>query len=148
MTMDTFSVQEEIQAYLATTGGFTVIDTIIPEAANEPVTANGYLDPYVVVRHNDSTKLPMGESFGGPRHDQMYMLTDCLAIAASPEEARELAYGAGGVNDILVEFKPVDAGPLSKAGGNVFTINDGTATKPTRYVARASFRCLVNMSPS
>lgn len=145
MTQNLYATQQSWLAHLQ--AEFPTYDTNLPEVKDEPTSANGYYEPYVVMRFNDAVKVQTGGSFGGPRHDEEYTLVDCLCVAADPDEARELAYGDGGVRDVLTGYVGVDAGPLEKSGGGqVFTVGDGTSTKPTRYIARVSFRAQVNMT--
>ncbi len=144
MTMDLYSTQQDVLNYLTTTGDFAVYDTNYPEVVDEP-TVNGYLDAYAVLRFNDAVKVPQKGAMGGARHDEMYSLVDALCVAASPEEARALAYGADGVADILTGYTPVGAGQLGReSGGQVFVRGDGTSTTPTRFIAMTSFRMLVH----
>lgn len=148
MTQDLYSTQQDVLTYLTTTGDFPVYDTELPQTVDEP-QVRGYLDPYAVLRFNDSAKLPSAAAVAGPRYDEMYTLIDVLCVAASPEEARELAWGVGGVADVMTGYKLLDGGTLDKTGaGNVFAIGDGTATLPRRFIARVSFRGSVNMAPS
>lgn len=146
MTQNLFSTQQAIYAYLDAEADFPIYDTNMPEGELEPRSDAGYMVPYAVVRFNDAIKVPRMGAVGGARLDEMYSLVDILCVGESPDEARELAYGVDGVNDILVGYVPVDAGELTKSGGGqVFVISDGSGTRPTRYVARCSFRFLVNM---
>lgn len=142
MTMNLYATQQDIYAFLDAT--FAAYDTNFPEVKDEPMV-NGYLDPYIVVRFNDAVKVPQRGNVGGARHDEMYTLIDVLCIAADPNEARELAYGPGGVADVATGYQPVDAGPLTReSGGQVFVRADGTNTLPRRFIATVSFRCAVN----
>lgn len=148
MTMNLYATQQSIYAFLTTEADFPVFDTIVPEAGSgeEPVDNAGYLEPYVVVRFNDSVKVTRQGSFVGARADELYSLVDILCIAADPTEAREIAYGTDGVSDILTGFIPTDGGELTKAGGGqVFVASDGSGQRPTRFIARVSFRYAVNM---
>lgn len=146
MTTNLYATQQDWLTYLRNEADFEVYDTTIPEVENEPRSNNGYMEAYAVMRFNDSVKLPTKDVVGGARHDEKYTLIDVLCVAADPDDARQLAYGPDGVIDILEGYVAVDAGELNKSGGgNVFTINDGTSTKPTRYIARVSFRAAVNM---
>lgn len=147
MTQDLYTTQQAIWNYLVAEADFQIFDTNFPEGEIEPRTDAGTLDPYAVVRFNDSVRVPRQGAVGGARYDEMYSLVDVLCVAGSPEEAREIAYGLDGVNDILLGFVPTDAGELTKAGGGqVFVQADSTGTRPIRYIARTSYRYLVNMS--
>lgn len=144
MTMNLFATQQDVLAYADAQADFAIYDTAFPEVSAEP-QYNGYMHPYCVLRFNDAVKIPQFGAVGGARHDEMYSLIDALCVAASPEEARDLAYGADGIADILTGYKPVDAGELTRqSGGQVFVVGDGTATRPIRFVARVSFRMIVN----
>ncbi len=148
MTQNLYATQQDIYAFLDAEADFPLFDTNIPEAGSqqEPMTPNGYLQPYAVVRFNDSVRPPSGGAVGGARHDELYSLVDVLCVAADPNEARQVAYGLDGVADILTGYVPVDAGELNKAGGGqVFVAADGSGTRPTRYIARVSFKFSVNM---
>lgn len=147
MTQDLFTTQQSIWTYLVAEADFEIFDTNYPEGQLEPTTDAGTLEPYAVVRFNDSVKIPQKGAVGGARHDELYSLVDVLCVGGSPEEAREIAYGADGVNDILLGFVPTDGGELTKSGGGqVFVLADSTGTRPIRYVARTSYRYLVNLS--
>lgn len=143
-----FDIQNAVMAELEDGTGAATYDTDYPDVADEP-TKNGVLVPYLVVRSNSPNRVPTGGSFGGNRWDEMYTLIDVLAVAASPEECRRLAYGEDGVTDTLVGFKPGDdAGTLGLTGGGmVFVASDGTNSKPSRFISRVSFRCQVNLTP-
>jgi hypothetical protein len=142
MTMNLYATQQDILAYAD--ASFVVFDTNYPEVSQEP-TLNGWPEPYVVLRFNDAVKVPQTGAVGGARHDEMYTLIDALCIAPDPDSARELAYGPGGVADVLTGYVPVDAGELSReSGGQVFVRGDGTNTLPRRFIAVVSFRCHVN----
>lgn len=146
MTQNLKATQDSILAELVAEAAFPILDTMIPEASMEPVNDYGYMEPYAVVRFNDSIKVPRKGSVGGARYDELYSLVDILCVGSDPEEAREIAYGVDGVSDILTGFVPVDGGELTKAGGGqVFVSGDGSTQRPTRYIARVSFRFLVNM---
>lgn len=145
MTFDTLSTQETIRTYLAAEAGVVVYDTEFPQVKDEPMD-NGVPTAYIVMRSNDTIAPASGGSFGGARFGEYYTLFDFLVVAATPEEARELAFGVDGVNDILIGHTPdANSGELTKrGGGQVFTSGDGTAVRPSRYIARCSFRCSVN----
>jgi hypothetical protein len=146
--MDLYTTQQSIFNYLVANADFQVIDTEIPQAGSEmePISDTGYPAAYAVVRFNDDTKWPLGGAVGGPRHDETYSLVDILCVGPTPTEARDVAYAEAGVKDILLGFVPTGGGPLTKAGGGqVFTVGDGTATLPRRYIARVSFRYNTNM---
>jgi hypothetical protein len=149
MTMNLYATQMDVFAYLSANLGAPVFHTNYPAAADEPAGENGVMATYAVLRVNDAlrtTSSRFGGAIGGARHDEMYTLFDVLVVGHSPEAATELAYGPGGVADLMVGYTPADAGPLQRAGGGqVFVGNDGTTTRPTNYVARVSFRCNVNM---
>lgn len=145
MTMNLYATQEDILAYLKAEADFEVFDTNYPDGDREPTSDSGILEDYAVIRFNDGVKIPQIGAVGGARWDEMYTLIDVLCVAADPTDARSLAYGVDGVADILTGYVPVDAGQLTRqSGGQVFVRGDGTATKPTRYVAIVSFRVLVN----
>lgn len=145
MTMNLYASQQSILSYLRAEADFQVFDTIMPEGDLEPTSDAGYPEGYASIRFNDAVKIPQFGAFGGARYDEMYSLVDVLCVAADPDEARDIAYGPGGVADILTGFVPVDAGELTRqSGGQVFVRNDGTATKPTKYIAMVSFRMIVN----
>ena len=148
MTMNLYATQQDVLAYLTTNLGAPVFDTDYPAVQDEP-SVNGVMSPYVVLRSNDALRIAGNGAFGGSRHDEMYTLMDVLCVAASPQGARELAYGAGGVADVLTGYAPIDAGPMDRAGGGqVFVAVDGTGARPSNFIARVSFRMLVNVSPS
>lgn len=145
MTMNLYATQQDVLAYLTDQADFAVYDTSLPAVIDEPGSDNGYMDGYVVLRFNDAVKIPQKGAVGGARWDEMYTLIDALCVGATPEEAREIAYGTDGAADILTGYTPVDAGELTRqSGGQVFVVGDGTATAPIRYIARVSFRAVVN----
>lgn len=145
MTMDLFTTQQDVFNYLTAQADFAIYDTSLPGAQDEPLSSNGYMVGYAVMRFNDAVKIPQKGAFGGARWDEMYSLIDVLCVGATPDEAREVAYGIDGVADLLTGYTPVDAGQLTRqSGGQVFVVGDGTATTPTRYIARVSFRMVVN----
>jgi hypothetical protein len=147
VTQDLYATQQSIKTHLEAQADFAIFDTNFPEGDLEPTNDAGILDAYAVLRFNDSVKVPQKGAVGGARYDELYSLVDVLCVGGDPDEARELAYGTDGVNDILLGFVPTDGGELTKSGGGqVFVIGDGTGTRPIRYVARCSFRYLVNMS--
>lgn len=145
MTLDTYSTQNAIMAYLAAETGVVVYDTDYPAVKDEP-KINGVSAPYCVVRSNDSVATASGGSFAGARHMEAFTLVDVLTVAATPDEARELAFGPDGVNDVLLGYQPDDnSGQLTKrGGGQVFANGDGSAVRPTRFIARSSFRFSTN----
>lgn len=145
MTQNLYATQQSVLEYLATQiAPVEVIATEYPEADN-PIYLNGVMvEEYVTVRFND--KVSTSASFAGPRHDEGYTLFDTLSVASTEDRARQIAWGAGGVNDILEGFSPVDAGPLEKRGsGTVFARGDGSTAKPEQFLVLATFRCQVNM---
>ena len=146
MAFDTLSTQETIRAYLATEAGVVVYDTEFPQVKDEPMD-NGVPVAYIVMRSNDTIAPATGGSFGGARFGDHYTLLDFLVVAATPDEARELAFGPDGVNDILIGYRPdANSGEMTKrGGGQVFTSGDGTAARPSRYISRCSFRLSVNL---
>jgi hypothetical protein len=150
MTQNLFATQQDVLAHLTTQLSPTLVfDTDYPAVGDEPLGENGVMASYAVLRSNDALKLSGAGSFAGARHDEMYTLFDVLCVAHSPEAARSLAYGPGGVADTLVGYKPVDAGELNRAGGGqVFVAVDGTGARPSNFIARVSFRCSVNQSPA
>ena len=147
MTLDSFSTQNAIMSHLASQSGLVVYDTEYPQVKDEPMD-NGVPVAYCVVRSNDMIGSATGKSFGGTRLDETYSLIDVLVVAATPDEAREEAFGVDGVNDILIGWKPdANSGELTKrGGGQVFVSGDGTAVRPSRYIARCSFRYSANLS--
>lgn len=145
MTMNLYATQQDILAYLRAEADFEIFDTNMPEGDLEPTSDAGYAEGYATIRFNDAVKIPQFGAVGGARHDEMYSLIDVLCVAPDPDEARAIAYGQDGVADILTGYAPVDAGELTRqSGGQVFVRGDGTATKPTRYIAMVSFRMIVN----
>lgn len=150
MTMNLYATQTDVFNYLSTNLGAPVYHTDFPASGDEPLGQNGVMATYAVLRVNDALRTPAsrkGGSLAGPRYDEMYTLFDVLVVGHSPQAATALAYGAAGVADLMVGYTPTDAGPLERAGGGqVFVVNDGTGARPTNYVARVSFRCLVNMT--
>lgn len=147
MTQNLYATQQSIWNHLVAEADFAVFDTNYPEGDLEPTNDAGVLEPYAVLRFNDAVKIAQKGAVSGARNDEMYSLVDILCVAGSPEEARDLAWNLDGVNDILLGFVPTDGGELNKSGGGqVFAIGDGSGTRPTRYVARCSFRYLINMT--
>ena len=146
MTLNTYTIQNALMTY-AQSQGFIVYDTDFPDVKDEPMT-NGVPEPYVVMRTGQSISRPRGGSFGGARYDEMYMLVDFFCVAATPEEARELAYNDDGINDAMTGARvSTDAGELTNRGaGRTFTAGDGTAVRPRRYIAAASFEISVNLT--
>lgn len=145
MTMNLYATQQDILTYLRAEADFEIFDTNMPEGDLEPTSDSGYPEGYATIRFNDAVKVPQFGAVGGARHDEMYSLIDVLCVGPDPDEARAIAYGVDGVADILTGYQPVDAGELTRqSGGQVFVRGDGTATKPTRYIAMVSFRMLVN----
>lgn len=148
MTQDLYVTQNIVMVHLQNETGAVSYDTDYPDIADEP-TENGVLVPYNVVRSNSPNRQPDGEAVGGARWDEQYSLIDVLSVAASPAEARDLAYGIDGVADVLLGFKPDDStGPMNFTGGGaIFVAGDGTASKPRRFIARCSFRFQTNLIP-
>lgn len=148
MSQNIYTTQNTIMQHLEAQTGAISYDTDYPDAKDEP-TENGVLVPYNVVRSNSINRTPDGEAFGGPRWDEQYTLIDILSVAATADEARDLAYGPDGVQDVLLGFKPDDnTGALNyTGGGQVFVAGEGTSAKPRRFIARVSFRCQVNLQP-
>ena len=146
MTLDIDSMQDAVMTYLQIETGAVSYDTDYPDVADEP-TENGVLVAYNVVRSNSPNKTPNGEAFGGAVWDEKYTLIDVLSIAATPGEARELAYGVEGVAEVLTGFKPdANSGQMYPTGGGaVFVAGDGTASKPRRFIARNSFRVQIDL---
>lgn len=147
MTQDLFTTQQDILNKLESVFGSDIVfDTDYPAPDFEPMEANGaVLKTYMVVRFNDSVKVARAGGFGGARYDEMYTLVDVLVVGATPAKARQLAYGANGVQDKMVGYQPVDAGQMNKhGGGQVFVASDGTGARPAQFIARCSFRMSVN----
>lgn len=147
MTLDTYTTQALIMQHLATESGLVVYDTEFPAVKDEPMI-NGVPTAYCVVRSNDTIAPARGGSFGGARFGEYYTLVDILVVAPTPDEAREEAFGPDGVNDILIGWVPdSNSGEMTKrGGGQVFLGGDGTAARPSRYIARCSFRFSVNQT--
>jgi hypothetical protein len=148
MSQDIKVIQDAVMAFLEQETGAPSYDTDYPDAKDEP-TENDVLIPYNVVRSNSPNRTPDGEGFGGPRWGEEYTLIDVLSVAASPDEARDLAYAADGVSDVLLGYKPNDdSGQLTHTGGGmVYVAGDNTASKPRRFIARNSFRLQTNLQP-
>ncbi len=150
MTLNLYATQQDVLLHAQTALAPTqVYLTDYPSAEVEPFGENGVMSAYAVLRVNDAlrtTTSRKGGNIGGPRYDEMYTLFDFLCVGSDGDAATLLAYGPGGVADVMQGYVPVDAGPLERAGGGqVFVVKDGTGARPSNVIARVSFRCLVNM---
>lgn len=145
MTQNLFATQQDVLAYAQANLAAPGYDTDYPAVGDEP-TDNGMLIPYWVMRSNDALRIATGGAVGGARHDEMYTLFDFLAVGPTAEGARVLAYGPGGIADVMTGYVPIDAGQMNRAGGGqVFVAVDGTGARPSNFIARVSFRLAVNM---
>lgn len=145
MTQDLYTTQKSVLDYLTANLGYPVFATNYPAEEIEP-TENGVLSPYAVLRFNDATQTLGGGAVGGARWDELYTLFDVLVVAATEDDARKVAYGAGGVGDVMTGFVPTDGGEMTRnPGGQVFVAGDGSGARPQAFIARVSFRCQVNM---
>lgn len=149
MSLNLYATQQSVYAHAQANLGVPVFHTDYPDASMELPGENGVMAPYAVIRVNDALKNVTAENTGavaGTRYDEMYTLFDFLCVAPDPDTATLLAYGPDGVADIMQGFVPVDAGPLERAGGGqVFVVRDGTGARPSNFIARVSFRCIVNL---
>lgn len=149
MTLDIYSIQNAVMAELEASVAEYVKDTDWEDVSDVP-TVNGVLSAYHAVRSNSPNKQPGGDAFGGARHDEMYTLIDVVSAAHDPDTVRLIAYGAGGVMDILTGFKPsADAGAMHPTGtGSVFVRGGDTSVRPRLFYAISSFRLSVNLQPT
>ncbi len=150
MTLNLYATQQDVLLHAQTALAPTqVYLTDFPDSESELPGLNGVAAPYVTLRVNDAlrtTATSAGGAIGGSRYDEMYTLFDFLCAAPDPNSSTLLAYGPGGVADVMQGYVPVDAGPLERAGGGqVFVVRDGTGARPSNFIARVSFKCLVNM---
>lgn len=150
MTLNLYATQQDVLAHAQTVmAPVPVYLTDYPDSENELPGENGVNGPYITLRVNDALRVTssrVGGAVGGSRYDEMYTLFDFLVASPDPNMSTEIAYGADGVADMMQGYVPVDAGPLERAGGGqVFVVRDGTGARPSNFIARVSFKCLVNM---
>lgn len=147
MTLNIYTIQNAIIDELEAESGVFTKDTDFEDATDIPTDGSGLLQPYHAVRSNSLNKTQGGGSFGGPRYDSMYTLFDVVTVGYDADQVRELAYGPGGVYDILIGFVPsADAGPMEVTGsGSVFVRGGDTQVRPRAFYAISSFRIQVNL---
>jgi len=112
----------------------------VPQPEDIPLV-NGSFLPYVVVRFGDMAQ-GGGRSMIGARGDQYYMMCDFMCIGPTPTIAEQVQ---SKVIDVMLGYKPANAGQLNKMpGGSSFTLLDSDS-KPLAFLAVASFRVSFNI---
>jgi len=137
-------VLEDLRANIFTYANDNLAQDVVRGFVPQPsdiVLTNGTFSPYVVLRFGDMAQ-GGGRSFAGARGDQYYMMLDFMCVGPSPELAERVQ---SKVIDVMLGWKPANAGELNKMpGGSSFVVVDSD-DKPLAFLANASFRVSFNI---
>jgi len=137
-------VLEDLRANIFTYANDNLAQDVVRGFVPQPsdiVLTNGTFSPYVVLRFGDMAQ-GGGRSLAGARGDQYYMMFDFMCVGPSPELAERVQ---SKVIDVMLGWKPANAGELNKMpGGSSFVVVDSD-DKPLAFLANASFRVSFNI---
>lgn len=142
MSLDLFTTQQAIVAYLDANLPFKVVTGGVEEAENLTAT-QGVLDPHVVLRFGSPQPTLADQSFAGARYDGQYATLDAMCVGASDAEARGLS---SKVTNVMLGYRPnANAGELTLDwGGGTFTVI-AEGSRPQFLISWVSFRFATNL---
>ena len=128
----------------ATIPNTVLFEDSIPDDESIPVTTDGQIIPYVVLRFGPVRPSYTGRSLRGPRLDEYWASCDIVAIAGKGRIARRLN---AGLVDTLIGFKPDGISPMqmrTDAGDPAQFVVSSNESRPTQYIASTRLRYTVN----
>jgi hypothetical protein len=142
VSLDLYTTQQQILAYLDANLAFKVASGGVEEAENLTAT-QGVLDPHVVLRFGSPQPVVADQSFAGARYDGQYSTVDAMCVGASDAEARGLS---SKVTRVLLGYRPnANAGELKLDwGGGTFTVI-AEGSRPQFLISWVSFRFATNL---
>lgn len=138
--IDNYSIQATIKQFAIDNINWYVTSGNVPDAKSLRYN-DGVLDPYVIIRFSGMLPTSRGYSFNGALYDEYYSYFDVLCVAATDDEARELA---SVVDRLMIGKTFPNTGEMRvQAGGGLFAISLDTQ-HPLAFIAINAYRYSLN----
>lgn len=140
--LDISGLQDEILDYIDNGTPYQVLEGDVNDAYTI-LENNSVRQTTIIVQFSDMLGRSGDKNFGGPVHDGYYTIFRLYCVAATARKARQAA-SVG--NQLLLGHQFTNSGAVSKEfGGGSFVLGEANS-RPSAYVALASFQCLTNVT--
>lgn len=142
MGLDTYPLEQSIQAKLESIFPLKVYDDDIPEDESLEYDSHGTLVPFMIVEWGDLTRPLKDRTLVSVRNDS-YNFFFTVSVVTGRSEDTSVFFGK--LMDGLTGFRPTDSGEVIPKGSMRFS-RSAVINRPTQYIRSATFQCITNLT--